>query len=42
MIPHLDEIVSHPMETDDDLHGILSIILLMLVSRKMRGDDGHD
>lgn len=39
VVPHLDEIIGHPLEAGDDLHGILSIVLLMLVGRKLRGED---
>lgn len=39
LIPHLDEIIQLPLETEDDLHGILAIILLMLVSRKLQGGE---
>lgn len=35
-IPHLDEIINHPLEASDDLHGILSILLLMLIGEKLR------
>lgn len=36
-VPHLDEIINHPLEGLDDLHGILAILLLMLIGEKMRG-----
>lgn len=35
-VPHLDEIINHPLEASDDLHGILAILLLMLIGKKMR------
>ena len=38
-IPHLDEIINHPLTAIDDLHGILEIIVLLLISRKLQGDD---
>lgn len=37
-VPHLDEIINHPLEASDDLHGILAILLLMLIGEKMRGE----
>lgn len=39
MIPQLDEIIDHPLEASDDMHGILEIILLLLISKKLQGDD---
>ena len=31
-IPHLDELISQPLHVDDDLHGIMAIVLLLMVS----------
>lgn len=39
VVPHLDEIINHPLDFEDDLHGILEILLLLLISRKLQGDD---
>lgn len=39
VVPHLDEIINHTLDEPDDLHGILEILLLLLVSRKLQGDD---
>lgn len=36
LIPHLDEIINHPLELEDNLHSILAIILLLMISRKLR------
>lgn len=42
LIPHLDELIDHPLEAQDDLHGIQSIVLLMMISRKLQGEDTRD
>ncbi len=39
VVPHLDEIINHPLEEEDDLHGILAVLLLLVMSRKLQGDD---
>lgn len=36
VVPHLDEIINHPLEAINDLHGILEILLLLLVEEKLR------
>lgn len=41
VVPHLDEIINHPLDAEDDLHGILEILLLLVISRKLQGDDIH-
>lgn len=41
IVPHLDEIINQPLYAEDDLHGILEIILLLLIGRKLQGDDVH-
>ena len=35
-IPHLDELISQPLQVDDDLHGIMAIVLLMMVGQKLK------
>ena len=38
IIPHLDEIIGYPLNVKDNLHGILAVVVLLLVSRRLRGD----
>ena len=38
IIPQLDEITNQELEYDDNLHGIIEILLLILISTKMQGD----
>ncbi len=42
IIPHLEEIVPSPVGADDDLHGILSVVFLMLISKRLRESDDRD
>lgn len=42
LIPHLDELIDHPLQAQDDLHGVLSIVLLMMIGRKLQGEDSRD
>ena len=39
IVPHLEEIAAYPLEPQAGLHGILELILLLLISQKLRGDD---
>lgn len=41
IIPHLDEIINQPLCAKDDIQGILEIILLLLIGRKLQGDDSY-
>lgn len=41
-VPHLDEILNHPLAAADNLAGILEIVLLLLIENKLRGGDLHD
>lgn len=36
VVPHLDEIINHPLRAINDLHCILEILLLLLVEDKLR------
>lgn len=41
VVPHLDELINHPLKSDNGLKGILEIVVLLLIGRKLRGDDLH-
>lgn len=41
IVPRLEEMINGPLEVVDGLHGILEIVLLLLISRKMQGDDSY-
>lgn len=36
VIPHMDEIINQPLEADDNLHGIMAIVLLLMISQKLK------
>lgn len=38
IIPQLDEITGQSLECDDNLHGIIELMVLVLISNKMQGD----
>lgn len=42
IISQLEEIVPAPVGADDDLHGILSVVFLMLMSKRLRESDERD
>jgi len=41
IVPNLEEIASFPLVPQDGLHGILELILLLLISQKMREGNVH-
>lgn len=42
VVPRLDEILNHPLNATDNLHGIIEIIILLVMAKKLEGERIND